>query len=200
MIKLSIIIWTLAVMLSGCSWIKHSQEEVSGDLPPSHSWVKETVIKRAVESLTLPESIQDGVSIVVDGDNDIDTVLKLVVDSVLTDKGFTIQTQSNGDVRLIISLEKLSIVLTPSGEESKMTQRNALARIVVTVTDKSGRKVFRSEGVYEDNYESHLVAFDSGDPHIDRMLRRGPVMRYFQPVVIGACMTVFAWMLYSFRG
>ena len=174
------------------------------ETPPSHIQVEEIVIERALENLGLPAG--HGMEIVceVEGDDSAGDLLQLIAPEVLHRKKYLVVEKKSSVPVIIVSVDTLYVTLTKerSKRAGKLIKRIAGANIcAVFLRPDDTRQVFIGRGTFEDSFVSYMLeSVDSNDPYVNDLVSNDGLISGFKPVFIGIAMTVFAWMLYSYRG
>ena len=174
------------------------------ETPLSHIQVEETVIERALENLGLPAGYGMEITCEVEGDDSAGDMLRLIAPEVLHRKNYLVVEKKSSAPVIKLSVDTLYVTLTKerSKQAGKLIKRIAGADIGAVILRPDGtRQVFIGRGTFEDSFDSYMLEFvDSNDPYVNDLVSKDGLISGFKPVFIGFAMTVFAWMLYSYRG
>jgi len=191
------------LLFTGCGVKNRDMGDINASIPPSHRHVEEMVIGRALENCDFPPGHGARAAIAVETGGSAGDILRLVAPEVITRRGYTIieDEASAGEFRLAV--DTLHVTLTPhdGGLRTERIRRSAVAVVTVVFIGGDGsRRVYKSEGTYEDIYRYRMMKNDSNDPHVRDLVSEKRLIGKMKPLVIGVAMTLFAWALYSYRG
>jgi len=189
--------------LSGCGAAKGGAVS-PGPPPRSNVRMVERAFREALGEMELTGGRPGEVLCVVDGGHEAADLLRTVVVEELVGCGFTVVEGGKPVPELRCRVDTLSVTLSVdrSGNGSGRILRRCIAGIRAVYVDVDGsRRVYRAAGTVEDTFDSrYLDCVMDGEGYIVDNIGRRRFTTRFKPLAVGVVMTVFAWMLYSYRG
>lgn len=190
--------------LAGCGIKNPSIHSGHGQFPPTNVQVAEKVIEQALENMGIPEGHGLELLCVVEGDGIVSDMVRIVAPEVFLGKDYVIVEKNASVAELRLTVDSLQVTLASEQtvQMGKSIRRFAEARIGAVLLDTAGtRQVYRGKGTFEDSFASDMLqVVNDNDMFVNDLVSNNRLMSKFKPVVIGLVLTVFSWMLYSYRG
>ena len=187
----------------GCGSAALNMHTVRDELPLSNTRVAELVIGKALEDIGLPGGEGMEILCVVDGDTGARDIAQIIAREFLGRNGYSVVENNSSAPELRITVDSLCVTLISerSKQAGKRVARFARANITGIFLSTNGtRRVYRGTGTFDDSFTYKMVkALKRNEPYVSDRIEETKFSSKFKPLVIGAAITVFSWMLYSYR-
>ena len=134
---------------------------------------------------------------------DIDETAAALVRDYLVNAGVRVAGSDDGSVTISVRVDTLRVVLDRGqGKYSGYIVRSASAAIVAEAEGPGAvRRVFRADGEWRDSFDPiYRRTIDTGLTYVEDRSETGSWKNRIKPALVAVTATVFAWMLYSYRG
>jgi len=190
----------IVVIVCGCG----VKNDVSGfaaePFPYSNRYGAERALAEAIAGIDLSFYRGYEVSVATEAAGEAGDIAVLVVQEALVEKGIRVVGESAA-VGVTVTVDSLAVVVRRAENGKRMLERVATASVTVVVAQNDTRRVFRGEGMLADTIPAGMAAgLDFGHDYAVNETEGNALVNWIKPFAVAAALTVYGWLLYSYRG